>query len=146
MDTAIVVIVCVICVAATIALLHERHRLNLKRQRFSDRERIEVLQQLQSQCPHSQAEHASMAYWWRRCAAILKVEEHRLRPDDRFDGILRPVAGFFTEDETSQLSDFVIEQCRLPADCDLSQIETLGELVEFLVRNSQKSNGPDQEK
>ena len=74
-----------------------------------------------------------LAQWWNKVASVLRIDAGLLRPSDRFDSELAPLAGFPIEDEIVALND-LIDDLGLSDQQkqQLSRLETFGELVSFL--------------
>ena len=126
---AAIVMVIVIC-GLGFGWIVDRERLRLKRLRFKNREFVDVDELIKKHFPDVPDIQDSMVHWWNRAASILEIDPRLLRPDDRFDDKLAPVAGFLMSDEILELEE-LIDDLGLSTE---TKLNTLGEYVLFLAR------------
>lgn len=72
----------------------------------------------------------AVAKYWNEVGRLMRVPAGRLRPSDRFDVELAPVAGAEMADEIEELGEFFDdERQRLGLSVNLKQMKTLDELI-----------------
>ena len=136
---AIIVSALFLCVVvgAALAVWRERQRLANKRARFAGRltllpEEIHKRTYLGS---HIELDQFLMV--WGDIASLLKLDPTKLRPEDRFDDVLGPVSGFMAEDETADVDDYIISQCRANGlELPSRKVMSLDDCVQLLCRAS----------
>jgi hypothetical protein len=103
-----------ICFGAIVmSRFSDRRRIAEKRNRFSERDDLSLEDIYRTFYENRGVERLRFAAEWEKVAAILKLEPGRLRPEDRFDGVLRPVEGYLSEDEMVDLDDYIVDRCRV---------------------------------
>jgi hypothetical protein len=147
--TGITGIIILVAIAVFLGWVSERQRRKLKTLRFKTRTPVPVEELVAAHFRDDVDSRERLVYWWKRGASLLGVDATLLRPDDRFDCELAPVAGFLAEDELVDL-DELIDELGFAAQRPPGKLETFGEYVQFVVRaeasdRRQRSSGEEGE-
>ncbi len=112
------------------ALARDRRRVAAKRERFVGRQPLDSGEIYRTYYQSSGLEKESVRYYWDAVARLLALDARRLRPGDRFDEELAPVAGKELGDEIEDLGEFLeLESREKSIEFEPSELNTLDDLI-----------------
>jgi hypothetical protein len=122
-----------VALCAIAAWRFESKRLQKKRSRFSDREKLSLDELYSKYFEPTGLQKDVVVTYWQRVADTMGLEAGRLRPTDRFDSELRPVAGHLVEDEIADLNQFFELEVKRRKLVVPGKPKTLGDLMNVLA-------------
>jgi len=89
-----------------------RRRLPEKRRRFDNREKIDSMTIYDKYYDDIGIDTNRFLDLWNKIGDVLKLDPGLLRPSDSFDNELKPVEGYFVEDELMDLQDYLKKEAK----------------------------------
>lgn len=110
-------------------------RLPAKRKRFDGRTKMDILEIYDAYYKDTNIDKNRFSTLWLVIGELLKIDTSLLRPSDSFDKELKPVAGYFVEDEIMDLQDYLRKEARIRnINFGKQKLDTLDEVVKLFCK------------